>query len=261
MKIYEKIKTVLCLTCFLKANDTCIQNIFDQYKITEGGFVFYQDKQYQTNNLKWVTQRYIPASTFKVFHALIGLELKKINTKDIFFFYSGEKLEMEQWQKTMMLKEAIKTSNVPAFKVLAKNIGFQNMLKNIKKLHYGNQNIGSAEDLQTFWLKGPLKISPIEQVDLLFALAQKKLSFSKKAQEEIIKILKQDKKRYSMYSKTGLSITNNEKYSWLVGWVSQNETSLVIPFALHFKMEKNMLDNPRFHIVEEIIQHCIFKKP
>lgn len=245
---------------FAYAQNSCIQSVFDKYQIAKGGFVFYQNNTYQTNNLKWVKQRYIPASTFKIFHSLIGLELGVVNPQELFFVYSGEKLEMKQWEKTMTLKEAIATSNVPSFKALAKKIGYTRMKENIRKLQYGNQDIGTIEDLQKFWLKGPLRISPIEQVDLLFALANKQLPFSEKSQDEVIEMLEQDKGAYKMYAKTGLSVASDGKYGWIVGWISSKDknTDSVIPFALHLGWKEEMPYILRFQIVEDVFQKCVF---
>lgn len=247
---------------FAQAQNPCIQSVFEKHKITEGGFVLLQNNAYQTNDLKWVKQRYIPASTFKIFHSLIGLELGVVNPQEVFFVYSGEKLEMRQWEKTMNLKEAIATSNVPSFKALAQKIGYTRMKESIKKLQYGNQDIGTIEDLQKFWLKGPLRISPIEQVDLLFALAHKRLPFSKKSQEEVIEMLEQDQGDHKMYAKTGLSVAGDGKYGWIVGWVSLNDkhTDSIIPFALHLKWKEGMSYTLRPQMVDEVFQKCIFSK-
>ena len=67
--------------------------------------------------------------------------------------------------------DAIKVSQVPAYKELAKKIGLELMKENIEKLNYGNKNIGT--EIDSFWLQGPLKINAFEQIELLSLLAQK----------------------------------------------------------------------------------------
>ena len=44
------------------------------------------------------------------------------------------------------------------------------MKEEINKLNFGNKNIG--EEIEQFWLKGPLKISAVEQCKLLTKLAK-----------------------------------------------------------------------------------------
>ena len=69
----------------------------------------------------------------------------------------------------MGLRDAIKMSNVPIYQELARRIGLERMREGVKKLGYGNMEIGSVVD--RFWLAGPLAISAVEQTDFLRRLA------------------------------------------------------------------------------------------
>ena len=116
---------------------------------------------------KRAVMRFSPASTFKIAHSLIALDLGIVkNVDEVFFSYDGHsQYFLKSWQKDMGLKEAVKTSNVEAFKVMASKIGKERMQKALALFDYGNANIG--KDITSFWLDGTLKISALEQLSFL----------------------------------------------------------------------------------------------
>ena len=126
---------------------------------------------------------------------------------------------LESWKADASLSSAIKISQLPAYKELARRIDTERMQANIKKLHYGNESIGSKID--SFWLEGPLKISALEQVKLLTKLARRQLPYPQKAQQQVcdITVLKQTD-AYTLHGKTGWATDNIAvPVGWFVGWV------------------------------------------
>lgn len=93
------------------------------------------------------------------------------------------------------------------------------MQKNITKLGYGNGI--SGDKIDSFWLEGPLKISALEQVKLLTALARRQLPYPQKAQQQVcdITVLKQTD-ACTLHGKTGWATDNIAvPVGWFVGWV------------------------------------------
>ena len=90
-------------------------------------------------------KRFPPASTFKIAHSLIALDQGIVkNIDEIFFRYDGHsQYFLKSWQKDMGLKEAVQTSNVEAFKVMAVKIGNERMQRSLTLFDYGNYRIGS----------------------------------------------------------------------------------------------------------------------
>lgn len=179
--------------------------------------------------------RFPPASTFKIFNSLIGLSSQVIpHTDKTFYTYDGSEMFLETWKNDMNLKQGMQVSHVPAFQKLATMIGYDTMKANIKKLRYGNQTIGTPKELTTFWLQGPLKISAIEQTQILAQLAQKTLPFSQHIQDQVHKIclLKQGK-TWKLYGKTGWSRKKPTQVpiGWFVGWVE--EKGRIYSFAMN----------------------------
>lgn len=214
-----------------------ISEIFEKEKV-KGTFIVYDMKnhRYTYHNLDRAMEEFYPASTFKIFNSLIGVETGAVeNVDEVFYKYNGEKVFLESWAQDSNLRYAIKVSQVPAYKELAKRIGLEKMQENIKKLGYGNMEIGT--EIDKFWLEGPLKISAAEQVDLLNKLAQKKLPFSDKAQEQIIDITTLEKTdNYTLHGKTGWATSNIKiPVGWFVGWVETEDN--IYSFAIN-------IDNP-----------------
>lgn len=210
----------------LKENNSKIQKIFTDKNI-KGTFIVYDienDKVIGYNKERSDIQ-FPPASTFKIFNSLIGLETGAVKDTDkVFYKYEGSKMYLKSWENDMNLKTGIKVSHVPAYQQLATMIGYDDMKKNIDNLNFGNKNIGTEKDLTTFWLQGPLKISAIEQAELLGKLASKKLNYSEEIQQEVINISKLDSgKNWTLYGKTGWGTKNVEvPVGWFVGWVNEN---------------------------------------
>lgn len=181
--------------------------------------------------------RFSPASTFKIAHSLIALDLGIVkNVDEIFFNYDGHsQYFLKSWQKDMSLKKAVQTSNVEAFKVMADKIGKERMQKALTLFDYGNACVGS--NVTSFWLDDTLKISALEQIAFLEKMLNKQLPCSKSAQEEVKNILKlEDNDKYVLYGKTGLSSGLNQ-IGWFVGFVcKENKTYL---FALNMDMNEN----------------------
>ena len=169
-------------------NTSRLDDIFARHGVN-GTLVIYdvQKNGYWLHNAGRAAERFYPASTFKIFNSLIGLSEGVVKDADeVFYRYSGEPVYLESWKADASLRSAIKLSQVPAYKELARRIGTERMQANMKKLHYGNESIGSKID--SFWLEGPLKISALEQVKLLTALARRQLPYPQKAQQQVCDI-------------------------------------------------------------------------
>lgn len=235
---------------------TLIDNIFTNSN-AEGTLVIYNlnDDKYIIHNKERAEQRFYPASTFKIYNSLIGLNEKAVKDVDeVFYKYNGEKVFLESWAKDSNLRYAIKNSQVPAYKELARRIGLKKMKENIEKLDFGNKSIGDSVD--TFWLEGPLEISAMEQVKLLTKLAQNELPYPIEIQKAIsdITILEQTY-NYTLHGKTGLADSKNmttEPIGWFVCWLEENDNIYV--FALNIDNINSDDLAKRINIVKESLK-------
>ncbi|HDU2975216.1 TPA: class D beta-lactamase, partial [Klebsiella pneumoniae subsp. pneumoniae] len=137
-------------------------------------------KSCATNDLARASKEYLPASTFKIPNAIIGLETGVIKNEHQVFKWDGKPRAMKQWERDLTLRGAIQVSAVPVFQQIAREVGEVRMQKYLKKFSYGNQNISGGID--KFWLEGQLRISAVNQVEFLESLYLNKLSASKENQ-------------------------------------------------------------------------------
>ncbi|EFP1598333.1 OXA-576 family class D beta-lactamase, partial [Campylobacter jejuni] len=232
----KKITLFLLFLNLVFGQDKILNNWFKEYN-TSGTFVFYDGKTWASNDFSRAMETFSPASTFKIFNALIALDSGVIKTKkEIFYHYRGEKVFLSSWAQDMNLSSAIKYSNVLAFKEVARRIGIKTMQEYLNKLHYGNAKISKID---TFWLDNSLKISAKEQAILLFKLSQNSLPFSKKSQEEVKKIIlfKEDKIQ-KIYAKTGFNDGIN--LAWIVGFIESKNKILSFALNVDIKNIKNL---------------------
>jgi len=211
-----------------------LKSVFAEFG-TAGTFVLYDigKKRLTLVNEVRAETRKIPASTFKIANSLIALETAVIDDENQLIPYGGMPQPFKSWERDMSMRKAIRVSNVPIYQELARRIGFENYGKRLKRLRYGNAEVG--QDIETFWLKGPLKISAIEQARFLASLAKQKLPLSKRSQTVVRDILRLERKGSSvLFGKTGWTVTPNPQLGWFVGWV-ENERG-IFSFALNIDM-------------------------
>lgn len=197
-----------------------IQHNFDQAQL-QGVIVIKQAGHIQIygNSLARANTAYIPASTFKMLNALIGLEHHKASVDEV-FQWDGQKRAYASWQKDMTLGEAMQLSAVPVYQTLARRIGLDLMQKEVKRINFGNHQIGTQVD--NFWLVGPLKITPIQEVEFVDQLAQGTLPFSQNVQQQVRQmLLLQEINGNKVYGKTGWGMDVTPQVGWLTGWVEQ----------------------------------------
>ena len=185
------------------------------------------------HNLPRAEKRFIPASTFKIPNSLIGLSTGTVESVDEVLPYGGQPQPFKSWQQDMGLRDAIKISNVPVYQELARRIGLERMRENLAAIPYGNMETGNEVD--TFWLKGPLQISAVEQSEFLARLAQDELPFSAEVQQSVREIVLLEKRNeWALYAKSGWTTTPDPDIGWWVGWVVKDQR--IFSFALNIDM-------------------------
>lgn len=200
-----------------------VNGTFVLYDVTAQTFTGY--------NKARAEKRFVPASTFKIPNSLIGLSLGAVKSVDEALPYKGlHKPFIKAWERDMGLREAIVLSNVPIYQELARRIGLDRMRDNVKRMDYGNGEIGSTVD--DFWLKGPLQISAVEQTQFLAKLAKDGLLFPKQFQDNVREIILLDKgKNWKLYGKTGWQNAPGQGIGWWVGWLKKDHR--IYAFALN----------------------------
>ena len=188
---------------------------------------------YTVHNRDRAETRFVPMSTFKVANSLIGLATGTVASVDTVLPYGGKPTARPEWAHDMSLRDAIKMSNVPVYQGMARRIGLASMRDNLQKLNYGNMDPGTVVDM--FWLRGPLKISAVEQTAFLEKLAQDQLPFPKSAMAAVRDITRQEGPA-DLHAKTGMGNgrADDVDLGWWVGWVVKD--GHIYSFALNMEV-------------------------
>jgi beta-lactamase class D len=109
-------------------------------------------------------RRTLPASTFKIPHALIALDTGVVTDKTV-MTWDGRKKDFPAWERDHTLDSAIKSSVLWFFQKAAGSIGRERELQHLRAFGYGSHNF--AGEVDRFWLNGDLTVSPREQVAFL----------------------------------------------------------------------------------------------
>ena len=195
-----------------------LSSFFNGYK---GSFVLYdlQKDQYNIYNKDKSTLRVSPNSTYKIYSALFALESNVITRNDNIMKWNGKLYPYQNWNQDQNLNTALKNSVTWYFQNLDKKIQMKNIESYLDRLHYGNQDVsGGIED---FWLESSLKISPIEQVQILKDFYTNQFEFDDKNIQFVKDAMKlETKERATLYGKTGTGTINGKNVNgWFIGYV------------------------------------------
>ena len=186
-----------------------------------------------------IDQRFPPASTSKIPHTLIALETAYATSPEHLFEWDGVERTFDFWNRDHTLQTAYRFSAVWAYQRLTSELGHDTMSSWIKKLDYGNADIGSVDDLTTYWLRGPLEISPREQVNFLARLVREELPLSAGTYRMGRQIMQEDQgENWTLYAKTGWRSDGvNMDIGWYVGWVETVDDGSTGHWLFAFNMD------------------------
>lgn len=193
---------------------------------SDGCFIVYDLKRdrYIRYNPDHCQKRFIPASTFKIFNSLVALETKAIANENIIIPWDGVvNNEFLEWNQDQTMRTAFKRSVVWFYQELARRVGNERMRKYIQASGYGNQDIGDKVD--TFWLKGKLRISPEEQIKFLVMLYKENLPFAPAVMQTVKDIMVIDRQEhYTLRGKTGWGrdVDGMKNIGWYVGYLERD---------------------------------------
>ena len=164
--------------------------------------------EYVVYNKELSTKRVSPNSTYKIYSALSALENGIITPDSSEIKWDGTENEFIEWNGDQNLNSAMKNSVNWYFKELDNRNGYDNIESFLKTIGYGNCDFSGGND---FWLESSLKISAVEQVELLSGL----YSNSFGCDEKNISAVKDSmfigsSERGKLYGKTGTGAVNGK---------------------------------------------------
>jgi len=204
-------------------------------------------------------RRTMPASTFKIPHAMIALETGVIDERETIAIPLSQ--DFPSWGGDHTLRTATHDSVFPFFQVLARRIGPEREKEWLRKLDYGNQDASGQVD--RFWVNGTLRISPDEQVAFLEKLVTGKLPVSPHTVDYVRSAVTHPPGTYyatgqdhriedwpagaTLWAKSGFS-GGRDRVSWYVGGMQRGARQWV--FAARVAGAKEMGDGATLAIRE-----------
>ncbi|MFN7117388.1 MAG: class D beta-lactamase [Saprospiraceae bacterium] len=211
---------------------------FDKDEV-KGTFLLYDLKndKYLVYNEKRAKKGYLPASTFKIFNTLVGLETGVVDT-NVMIRWDGVRRWNADWNRDMKLKTAFQLSCVPCYQQIARKVGAERMQEWVKKANYGKMDV-QASNIDTFWLTGASEISAFEQVEFLKRIYKNDLPFSENTVAQLKNIMIAERKEdYVLRAKTGWTTQGKQNIGWYVGYVEKSDNVYFFALNIQNKIRK-----------------------
>lgn len=205
----------------------------------DGSFVLYDlgNDAWSIHDIDYATRRVAPNSTYKIYAALFGLEEGVITSENTFIAWDGKNYPFDTWNNDQILQSAMSNSVNWYFQSLNEQLGYPSVNKYIQQIKYGNENMSG--DFSSYWMESSLKISPIEQVELLTKLQNNSFSFAPEninAVKDSICISSSD--AGSFYGKTGTGRVNGQDVNgWFIGYIETADNTYI--FATNIGADSN----------------------
>ena len=205
----------------------------------EGSFVLYDLKKdtWKIHDMERATLRVSPNSTYKIYNALFGLEKDIITPENSFIKWNGIPYPFEAWNADETLPSAMNASVNWYFGYIDEQLGETSVQEYLHKIGYGNEDLSG--NFSSYWMESSLKISPIEQIELLTRVQNQNLGFTPenvKAVKDAIHI--STSSFGDFYGKTGTGRVNGQDINgWFIGFIENADNAYF--FATNIQSEQH----------------------
>lgn len=191
---------------------------------TVGTFVLYDAQSGVTTryNPDRAAERRTPASTTKIFNALVALDAGSVADEHEIVEWDGVERWAESWNESMDLETAYQRSAVWVYQELMRRAGRETLQSALEREGYGNATL--SDSLEMTWLDGSLLVSPDEQIAFLRRLYAGETGFSDRSEAIVKRIMVADSTEGTVVrGKTGWSWRDDENLGWWIGWGERGE--------------------------------------
>ena len=225
-----------------------------------GSFVLYDlnGDTWKVYDMEQATLRTAPNSTYKIYDALFGLEEGVIAPDNSFMAWDKTDYPFEEWNGNQDLSSAMQSSVNWYFEEIDKRIGSSAIQDYIRKIGYGNEIVNT--NLSSYWMQGTLKISPVEQVELLTALHSNRFDFAPENINAVKNsICLSSSENFSsegknFYGKTGTGrVDDQDVNGWFVGYIETAGNTYF--FATNIQAAENATGSKASEISLSVLSH------
>jgi len=232
-----------------------VQGTFGMFNNATGKFTIY-------NLARFRDSAYLPASTFKIVNALVGIETGRVKDSSTVIAWDGVVRDNPAWNRDLTMQDAFRNSAVPWFQELARRIGKDTMQQWLDTLGYGArwEKAVIGNNLDTFWLDNSVKVTADEQLGLVKRLYFGQLPFQPRSQR-IVKnmMLHEENTAYSISYKSGWGITGEKHHlGWMVGWIEENRHPHLFVLQIESARPNFDMRAVRAKMLDDILRHYGF---
>lgn len=219
----------------------------------EGSFVLYDltSDQWSIYNEDLASVRVSPDSTYKIYDALFALEEGIITPDASLLAWDETVYPFKAWNQDQTLSSALSASVNWYFQELDRQMGTEAIRSHIREIGYGNEDISGGPD--SYWLESSLKISPVEQVELLTDTYRNTFDFAPKNIQAVKDSLRLDASPSgTLYGKTGTGQVDGENVNgWFVGFTETADNTYF--FAVNIHAESNASGSKAAEIALDVL--------
>jgi len=209
-----------------------LSSYFDSF---DGSFVLYDMEAdlYTIYNQEMSATRVSPASTYKIYSALIALQTGVISAQDSEREWDGKTYPYDSWNKDQDLTSAMQNSVSWYFQNIDAQAGVEELESYFTQLSYGNHDISGG--IADYWRESTLRISPLEQVELLKDFYKNDTLFKPEYVNTLKEIMRLSEKDGAVLSgKTGTGAVKDKTVNgWFVGYVENNGHTYIFATNIH----------------------------
>ncbi len=200
------------------------QDFRSQFKGYQGSFVLYDSGKnaWTIYHKEAALEQITPNSTYKIYDALLGLESGIISPEHSKLAWNGEDYPFDAWKADQDLSSAMRSSVNWYFQTIDHKVGWKHVKSFLQEIGYGNQQIGNDMDL--YWTDFSLKISPLEQVELLKKFYHNDFGFSYDNINAVKdSILLSRSPNGTLSGKTGTGrVDGQDTNGWFIGYIEKS---------------------------------------
>lgn len=227
-----------------------LNEYFQEY---DGSFVLYDTYSNSWNiyNIEAAKERITPNSTYKIYDALLGLESGIITASSSNMTWNGEDYPFDSWEADQDLNSAMHNSVNWYFQTIDSQVGFDSVKSFLQDIGYGNQI--TSNDLDLYWTDFSLKISPIEQIELLQKFHDNEFQFAPENIDAVkAAIHLASTTEGSFYGKTGTGrVDDQDVNGWFIGYIEKSDH--IYYFATNIQGESETTGNKAAEITDSIL--------
>lgn len=200
-------------------------------------------RQSYVHNGRRAARRYPAASTFKILNSLIALEEGVISGAEDRLQWDGTRHNFESWNRDQTLRSAFQVSCVWCYQELARRIGPARYRHHLRQAGYGE--LREPFELTRFWLDGSLRVSALDQIELLRRITRRSLPYRPQSYDTLRQVMLVESGPevaypYELRAKTGWATISSPEIGWYVGYAESRGRVWLFALNIDLRSEADL---------------------